>query len=76
MPSAELGRLRERTAPFRRDRSRRQIATILGTVAAGEGNVVRFVPTKRPDIYLTMVDRLPDSALGSVAVLVLPIPEE
>jgi hypothetical protein len=46
------------------------------TVAAVEGEVVRFVPYQNGLIYLTMVDRIPDSAAGSVTVLILPIPEE
>ena len=39
------------------------------TVAALEGDLVRFVPYKDDTMYLTMVDRLPDAAPGSVAVL-------
>jgi EspG family len=45
------------------------------TVAAVDGDVVRFIPYKDDTMYLTIVDRLPDAAPGSVAVLVAPIPE-
>ena len=46
------------------------------TVAAVDGDLVRFVPYKDDTMYFTMVDRLPDAAPGSLAVLVEPIPEE
>jgi len=46
------------------------------TVAAVEGDVVRFVPYKDDLMYLTMVDRLPDAPPGSVTVLFVPISEE
>jgi hypothetical protein len=46
------------------------------TVAAVEGDLVRFVPYKDDTVYLTMVDRLPDTAPGTVAVLIAPIPDD